>query len=103
MYTLITGAATSMAYKIKNGLNNENIILGDYAELPSTMLSKMMIQLPSPSSSSYAHEMLALCLDKEIDHIYPLKKEEQAQLAIAAQLFKEYGISIVEGPIVHGP
>jgi len=94
MYTLITGAATSMAYKIKNSLRNENIILGDYAELPSTMLSKTMIQLPNPASPSYAHEMLALCLDKEIDHIYPLKIEEQSQLTKAIQLFNEYGIAI---------
>ncbi len=94
MYTLITGAATSMAYRVKKSLNAENIILGDYAELPSTMLSNTMIQLPNPSSPAYAHEMLSLCLDKEIDHIYPLKKHEQIQLNTAKQLFEEYGISI---------
>ena len=94
MYTLITGAATSMAYKVKNNLGIENIILGDYAELPKTMLSKTMIQLPNPASPSYAHQMLALCLDKEIDHIYPLKAEEWSQLNTANQLFLEYGIVI---------
>lgn len=94
MYTLITGAATSMAYKVKNSLHNENIILGDYAELPKTMLSKMMIQLPNPASPAYTHEMLALCLDRKIDHIYPLKQEEQSQLNAAKQLFVEYGIAI---------
>ena len=95
MYTLITGAATSKAYKVKNGLNNENIILGDYAELPLTMLSKTMIQLPNPASPSYSHEMLALCLDKEIDHIYLLKQEEQTQLVATRQLFVEYGIALL--------
>ena len=94
MYTLITGAATSMAYKVKKSLDAENIILGDYAELPSTMLSNAMIQLPNPNSLSYAHEMLSLCLDKEIDHIYPLKDGEITQLATAVQLFKEYNIAI---------
>ena len=94
MYTLITGAATSMAYKVKNSLATDKIILGDFAELPSTMLSKTMIQLPNPASPSYAHQMLALCLDKEIDHIYALKKEEQSQLNTAKQLFREYGINI---------
>jgi hypothetical protein len=96
MYTLITGAATSMAYKAKNSLGTENIILGDYAELPKTMLSNTMIQLPNPASPSYAHQMLALCLDKEIDHIYPLKKEEQSLLSSTKQLFAEYGITIVQ-------
>jgi len=95
MYTLVTGATTAMAYKVKNGLATENIILGDYAELPSTMLSKTMIQLPNPASASYAHEMLALCLDREIDHVYPLKMEEQSQLNLAKQLFVEYGITIM--------
>ncbi len=96
MYTLITGAATSMAYKVKNSLASDNVILGDYAELPSTMLSKTMIQLPSPVSPSYAHQMLALCLDNEIDHIYALKAEEQSHLNEARQLFGEYGIAIVD-------
>lgn|SRR6185503_6848305 len=94
MFILITGAATSKAYKIKNNLGTENIILGDYAELPLTMLSDTMIQLPNPASPSYTHEMLALCLTKEIDHIYPLKNEEQIQLNTAKQLFDEYGIVI---------
>ena len=84
-----------MAYKFKNSLGTENIILGDFADLPSTMLSKTMIQLPNPASTSYAHEMLALCLDKEIDHIYALKTEEITHLTIAAQLFSEYGIAIM--------
>jgi hypothetical protein len=94
MYTLITGATTSMAYKVRNSLAAENIILGDYAELPSTMLSKTMIQLPNPASPSYAHQMLALCLDKEIDQVYALKAEEITHLTTAAQLFSEYGIAI---------
>ena len=94
MYTLITGAATSMAYKLKNSLGTENIIMGDFAELPSTMLSNTMIQLPNPASPSYAHQMLALCLDREIDHIYSLNEQEVTQLATAAQLFKEFVITI---------
>jgi hypothetical protein len=95
MYTLITGATTAIAYKVKNSLADENIILGDYAELPSTMLSKTMIQLPNPASPSYAHQMLALCLDKEIDHIFALKDDERSQLNSAKQLFVEYGITIM--------
>jgi len=83
-----------MAYKVKNSLAGNSVILGDYAELPSTMLSKTMIQLPNPASPSYAHEMLILCLDKEIDHIYALKAEEITHLTTAGQLFSEYGIAI---------
>src|ERR1700748_2079098 len=98
MYTLITGATTAMAYKLKNSLHGAQIIMGDYAELPLTMLSKTMIQLPNPNSSSYAHEMLTLCLDREIDHIYALKAQEKEQLNTAKELLAEYGINLVDGP-----
>jgi hypothetical protein len=98
MYTLITAAATLLAYKVKSKLDKANVILGDYAELPSTMLSKTMIQLPNPASPSYTHEMLALCLDKKIDHIYALREEERSQLNSAKQLFAEYGIIITRPP-----
>jgi hypothetical protein len=93
MYTLITAAATSKAYKLKNQLDAENIILGDYNELPAIMLANAkMVQLPNPTSPSYTHEMLTLCLDKQIDKVYALRAEEKALLNAASQLFKEYGI-----------
>jgi hypothetical protein len=99
MYTLITAATTSQAHKLKNQLNQENIILGDYNELPAIMLvNSKLLQLPNPSSVSYAHEMLTLCLDKQIEKVYALKDEEYAILSIARQLFNEYGIELVHSP-----
>jgi len=97
MYTLITGATSAQAYKLKNALQSERVILGDYLELPATMLaSGAMIKLPNPASASYAHEMLTLCLDKEIATVYVLNNEEYTTLITAEQLFLEYGISIVK-------
>ncbi|MDB5017015.1 MAG: hypothetical protein JWQ84_1847 [Mucilaginibacter sp.] len=97
MYTLITAAATSQAHQLKNKLNTDHIILGDYSDLPSFMLkSSDMLRLPDPKSMAYAHEMLTLCLDKQISTVYALREEEETLLNEAVQLFEEYGITIVE-------
>jgi len=98
MYTLITSATSSNAYRLKNELNKPDVILGDYLELPAIMLnSNEMIKLPKPSSLAYAHEMLTLCLDKGIDTVYALRDEEFESLAEAMTLFEEFGIGIVRG------
>lgn len=95
MYTLITAATSSQAYKLKNTLHSDQILVGDYLELPDLLIkSGMSIILPDPQKSSYTHEMLALCLDKNIDTIYPLRVEEMENLMNAKQLFTEYNIEI---------
>ena len=71
--------------------------MGDYLELPAFMLSSAnMLQLPNPSSIAYTHEMLALCLDRQIDTIYALRDEELTLLNQAELLFAEYGIKIMK-------
>jgi hypothetical protein len=98
VYTLITAANSAEAQKLKNKLNSTDTILGDYLELPAFMLKTAnMITLPNPKSVSYAHEMLTLCLDKQIDTIYALREEEREVLNTTKQLFTEYGIEIVHG------
>ena len=96
MSILITSANSADAYQLKSKLNAEEVILGDYEELPALMLkSGKMIQLPNPKSASYSHQMLTLCLDKGINTVYPLREEESLLLKEAGQLFKEYGINII--------
>ncbi len=98
MNILITAANSAEAHRLKNQLKADNIILGDYQELPAFMLKNSgMIHLPNPASLSYAHEMLTLCLDKEINSLYALREEEFANLLKAEQLFNEYGIVLVDG------
>jgi len=93
---LITFANSAKAYRLKNRLNvGDNIILGDYNELPAFMLAQgKMIKLPNPQSISYTHEMLALCLDNSIDIIYVLDNKEAMLLMESKQLFTEYNIDI---------
>lgn len=96
MKTLITAANSAKAYNLKNSLADHDIVLGDYLELPSFMLNhENMISLPNPKSIAYAHQMLTLCLDKQIDTLYALRKEEQILLNEAEQLFEEYGIELL--------
>jgi len=93
---LITAANSAEAYRLKNKLSRDEVILGDYLELPAFMLrSANMVQLPHPDSTAYAHQMLTLCLDKQIDKLYAIREEEAVLLNEAKQLFSEYGIEIV--------
>ncbi len=95
MYTLITGAASAEAYRLKNTLGRGEVILGDYMELPDLLVrSGTVITLPNPKNGAYAHQILALCLDKAINSIYVLRAEEKEQLLNAKQLFWEYDIQI---------
>ena len=95
MYILITAANSSKAYKLKNTLNSDNVLLGDYLEMPDLLVqSGKMIRLPNPQTAAYTHQMLALCIDKNIDTIYALREEEKQHLANAVQLFYEYNINI---------
>jgi hypothetical protein len=96
VYTLVTAANSAEAHKLKNKLNSAGVILGDHLDLPAFMIkSANMIRLPNPDSIAYAHEMLTLCLDNQIDTVYPLRENELALLMEAEQLFGEYGVKIV--------
>jgi len=95
MNVLITAATSAEAHRLKNQLSSDNVILGDYREMPAFM---QIIKLPDPASLSYAHEMLTLCLDKEIVVVYALGKEELNNLLEAEQLFTEFGIEVVHRP-----
>jgi hypothetical protein len=102
VYTLITAATSSQAYKLKNSLHIDPILLGDHLELPDILIrSGNVIRLPDPASPSYTHQMLSLCLDKNITVIYPLRQDEAKLLTDAQQLFSEYGISIIQINEIH--
>ena len=95
MYTLITAAASAGAYSLKNRLNIDRVLLGDYMELPDILIqSGKVIKLPNPQNPAYTHQMLALCLDMDINTIYALHAAERQLLLDAKQLFHEYDITI---------
>ncbi|WP_183557688.1 hypothetical protein [Mucilaginibacter sp. SP1R1] len=96
MNILITAANSAPAYKLKNQLNSDDIVMGDYMDLPDFMLKPgKLIRLPNPASTSYTHEMLALCLDMGIEVLYLFREQEIALLLKAETLFNEYNIKIL--------
>lgn len=98
MNVLITSAVSAQAHRLKSRLVADNIILGDYQDLPGFMLTAgKMIKLPKPNAIAYTHEMLTLCLDNAIDVIYVLDNVGAALLMESKQLFAEYNIDIQTG------
>ena len=80
---------------MKNTLGKEMVILGDYMELPDVLIqSGKVLTLPNPKNVAYTHQMLALCLDKNINSVLVLRGEEKELLLNAKQLFEEYDIQI---------
>ncbi|MFA6247745.1 MAG: hypothetical protein WC615_12470 [Mucilaginibacter sp.] len=94
MKVLITSATSAQAHKLKNSLINDEVVLGDFTEMPVFM---GILKLPSPATDTYAHEMLTLALDNGIDAIYLLNTQEAAVLLLSEQLFKEYNITLING------
>jgi hypothetical protein len=96
MNILVTAATSAEAYQLKNQLTDDQVILGDYFDLPEIMIrSGKMIKLPNPASNAYSHQLLTLCLDDNIEAVYALRDEEKQPLQEAIQLFEEYSIKII--------
>jgi len=63
-------------------------------ELPDILIqSGKVIKLPNPQNPAYTHQMLALCLDMDINTIYALHAAERQLMLDAKQLFHEYDIT----------
>jgi hypothetical protein len=93
---LITAANSAPAYKLKNLLNSDDVIMGDHMDLPDFMLKPgKLIRLPDPKSVSYTHEMLTLCLDMGAETLYVFRQTEIDLLLKAETLFNEYNIKIL--------
>ena len=98
MSILITSGTSAKAHRLKTLLSTEKIILGDHADIPAFMLQPgKMIKLPNPASDTYTHEMLTIGLVNNIKQLYVVDQQEYHILALATQLFDEYGIQILNG------
>lgn len=51
--------------------------------------------IPHGVNPTYAHELLKVCLDLEIDYVLPLGRSEIETLTGNAILFEEYGIQVL--------
>jgi hypothetical protein len=93
--TLLTGAGTAITHRLKTTIPLNELILGDYKDVPELMFNtRSVVRLPDPKNASYAHEMLTLCLDLEVTAFYVLRAEEVTPIKEAEQLFNEFGIAV---------
>lgn len=99
MAILITGAATAEAHRLNRALNFNDVVFADNVDLPQMLFKETtFFRIPHGNSSSFAHQLLALCLDHHIDVVLPLRREELRALAPARKLFDEYGIKVMVPP-----
>lgn len=90
---LITGARLPQAHTLKRTLLMDNVIMGDYHDLPTYPGSVDLFEnLPSPQSPSYIHQFLALCLKLQVSKVFIVDELEYKILEPAKQLFVEYAI-----------
>lgn len=96
MSILITAGNSAQAQQLKNILAAEDVLLGDHQDIPELMIKMgKMIKTPSPRSAAFVHQMLSLCLDEQVNKLYPLRRAELLPLAEAHQLFDEFDIRLM--------
>lgn len=97
MAILITSAAESAAFRLERILCKSDVIFADQQPLP-LLSGRLFLQIPSPDSGTFTHEILKICMDYGVNEIYPLKDGEIRELSNARQLFEEYGIKLMIPP-----
>ncbi|MCL7988136.1 hypothetical protein M8998_09330 [Sphingobacterium sp. lm-10] len=96
---LLTYGTRPIAQRIAKALSpHHSIVLASNEEIP-TVLSNTYKSIPNPANPVFAHEILKLCLDKNIDLVLPLGVAEIEVLSASIILFEEYGITILRPSI----
>ena len=91
---LITFGSSSLAQRVGHQLQPcYNVIYATCEPVPSFMEHRFS-RIPTAAEASYAHQLLAFCLDHPVDYLLPLGWTEIQSLAEAKQLFEEYGIQV---------
>lgn len=94
---LITFGTRGLGQRIAKLLDDKfEIFFASSEEIPSLLLnSGKYFKLPAGLMPTYAHEVLKISLDHEIDYVLPLGGYEFEPLAVAKILFEEYDIKVI--------
>ncbi|MBB2952802.1 MULTISPECIES: hypothetical protein [Sphingobacterium] len=94
---LITFGTRGLGQRIAKLLGDEfEIFFASSEEIPSLLLnSGKYFKLPAGLMPTYAHEVLKISLDHQIDYVLPLGGYEFEPLAVAKILFEEYDIKVI--------
>lgn len=92
---LITFGTRALAQRLSNLLKNDfTIHFATSEEVPVFLNSKFMV-IPVGSNPTYAHELLKICLDQQIQILLPIGLSEVKAIAEAKVLFEEYNIQVL--------
>jgi len=92
---LITFGTRPLAQRVKQALADQfEVFLATSEEFP-TILKSSIYSIPKGVNPTFAHEVLKLALDLNINYILPLGYQELAPFAESHMLFEEYGIEIL--------
>ena len=92
---LITYGTRPLAQRISKLICDKfEISFASSEEVPSFLQSQYS-KIPTAVNPTFAHELLKLGLDKQIDYILPLGVFEITNLADSKILFEEYGIIVL--------
>lgn len=94
---LITFGTRPLAMRIAKKLTgNFDIVYASSEAIPELLLkSGNYSKIPAGLLPTYAHELLKLSLDQQVDYVLPLGMAEWAPLSEAKVLFEEYQISVL--------
>ncbi len=93
---LITQGTRPFAQRVAKLLSAQRVVwFGAADEIPDVLLRMdSYLKIPRADAQAFAHEILKICLDHEIEILIPLGEHELYPMAEARQLFSEYGIAI---------
>jgi hypothetical protein len=94
---LITFGTRPLAMRIAKRLGADfEILYASSEDIPELLLaSGKYAKIPKGLLPTFAHEILKLSLDQEVDYVLPLGGFELEPLATAKVLFEEYQISVL--------
>lgn len=96
MKTLITGGKSAQALKLLKAFTADQVILGDYGEIPSYISAQYQFtSLGERNDDTIAHNLLNTCLDQGIDRLLPIYDFELEAVAKSAILFEEFNIHVL--------
>ncbi|KIO74963.1 hypothetical protein TH53_23410 [Pedobacter lusitanus] len=104
MKTLITGGKSAQALKILKAFTTDQVLLGDYGEIPSFASDQyQFVSLGERNDDTIAHNLLNTCLDLEVDRLLPLYQFELEAVMRSSILFQEFNIHVLLPDLHHFP
>ncbi|EDM36146.1 hypothetical protein PBAL39_19724 [Pedobacter sp. BAL39] len=96
MKILITGGKSAAAFKLIKAFSQDQVILGDYGDVPSfASAAYTMISFGERNDDITAHQLLNVCLDRQVELLIPIHYFEVAAVSRSMVLFEEFGIRVL--------